>query len=437
MPPHNLDAERAILGAVLLDREAVGLAIEKIEAGHMYRKEHKLIFEAMCLLYEEDQAIDVITVSELLERDGNLEKIGGAEYLATLGASVATAANVFHHARIVKEKATLRDLIHVSGVIAGEAFEARDEAQDILEKAQASIYTLGEDTAREGFTAVQQVVPNAFQAIEEAHRNKSDVTGLRTGFKEMDRRLGGLQKSDMIILAARPSMGKTSLALNIAYNVAAQEDTGVAVFSLEMSKEQLVMRLLAAMQPGFNLHDLRLGKIPNADWPHLTGACGKLSQAKIYIDDSSGITALEMKAKTRRLKMQHDIGLVVVDYLQLMSSPGRSDNRQHEISTISRHLKGMAKDLNVPVLALSQLSRAVEQRGGDHTPKLSDLRESGAIEQDADVVMFINREEVHNPDDESVRNLATIVIGKQRNGPIGLFDLHFHKAYTRFSDLQR
>ena len=281
---------------------------------------------------------------------------------------------------------------------------------------------------------MKDVVPDTFRKIEEAFRNKSDVTGVRTGFSEFDRMTAGLQNSDLVILAARPSMGKTSFALNLAYNVAVKEEVPVAVFSLEMSKEQLVMRMLCS-SGGFNNHEIRRGKVETKDWPKLTEACDRLSKAPIYIDDTSGISILEMKAKARRLKQQHGIGLVIIDYMQLMSAHGKVENRQQEISYISRNLKGMAKDLDIPVIALSQLSRAVEARG-DHKPMLSDLRESGSIEQDADVVMFIFREEVYKPDDETVQNRATFVIGKQRNGPIGDFELHFHKAFTRFGNLQ-
>jgi replicative DNA helicase len=434
-PPCNEDAERAILGAALLDREAVGLAAEIIDGPEFYRKEHRLIFGAMCRLYEQDQAIDPITVGEELDKEGTLAAAGGLDYLADLQAMVATAANVTYHARIVREKGLLRELIHAAHVIAGEAYEGAGDAAEILDQAQNRIYAIGEETQKNQFVGLDEVVPKTFKAIEEAYQNKSDVTGLRTGLTEMDRITSGLQKSDLIIIAARPSMGKTSLALNLAYNISTKENTGVAIFSLEMSKEQLAMRMLCSAT-GFNLHNLRRGKLRPEDWPRLTRACDQLSKAPIYLDDSNGISVLEMKSKARRLQQQHGLGLVIIDYLQLMSVNARIENRQQEISQISRALKGMAKDLDVPVVALSQLSRAVEARS-DHKPMLSDLRESGSIEQDADVVMFIYRDEVYNPDDESAHNLATVIVGKQRNGPIGQFDLHFHKEFTRFSDLQR
>ena len=450
-PPYSEEAEQAILGAAMVDRESVGLAREKIDYPDFYRREHQLVFRAMCRLYENDQAIDPITVADLLSKSGEefldrmrgktpedvdmLAMAGGMDFLIDLSGMMGTSANVVYHAGIVREKAVLRNLITVSSTIAGEAFDATEEASTILDRAQGRIYEIAEDTRAGGFQAVDGIVPDTFKSIEEAFQSKDDVTGLRTGFKELDRRLGGLQKSDLLILAARPSMGKTSLALNLAYNVAVNEKKGVGIFSLEMGREQLVMRMLGS-SANFNLHDLRRGKLRAEDWPRLTAACDRLSNAPIFIDDSSGISVLEMKAKARRLKLQHGLGLIIIDYLQLMTGSGRTENRQQEISVISRNLKGMAKDLEIPVLALSQLSRGVEARG-DHKPMLSDLRESGAIEQDADVVMFIFREEVYKPEDPTIENLATLIIGKQRNGPIGQFDLHFHKEFTRFADLAR
>jgi len=448
-PPFSEEAEQAVLGAALVDKEAVGLARERIDFDDFYRLEHQLIFRAMCRLYENDQAVDPITIADLLEKSAEqfldkaqlkalggrslLELVGGMDFLIDLAGMMGTAANVLHHAAIVREKAVLRRLINVSGAIASEAFEGADEAAVILDRAQGRIFDVSEQARAGGFASVESIVPGTFKSIEEAFQSGDDVTGLRTGFRELDRRTGGLQKGDLIILAARPSMGKTSLALNLAYHVAVHERQAVGIFSLEMSREQLVLRMLGS-SGSFNLHNLRRGKLRAEDWPRLTQACEQLSRAPIFIDDNSGISVLEMKAKARRLKQQHGLGLVVIDYLQLMSGGGRIENRQQEISQISRNLKGLAKDLGVPVIALSQLSRGVEARG-DHKPMLSDLRESGAIEQDADVVLFIFREEVYKPDDESVHNLATLIIGKQRNGPIGQFDLHFHKEFTRFSDL--
>ncbi len=434
-PPCNEDAERAILGAAMLDRESVGLAGEVLQGTEFYRLEHRLIFAAMCRLYDADQAIDPITVGGELEKDGRLKDAGGIDYLVDLQSMVATAANVTYHAQIVREKSVLRELIHASNVSANEAFEGTGDVADILDRAQNRVYAIGEESRKAEFVGLDEVLPGTFKSIEEAFQSKSDVTGLRTGFTQMDQYTSGLQRSDLVILAARPSMGKTSLALNLAYNVATKEGKPVAVFSLEMAKEQLVMRILCSAT-GFNLHNVRRGKLRAEDWPRLTRACDQLSRAPIFIDDSSGLTVLEMKSKARRLQQQHGLGLVIIDYLQLMSINARIENRQQEISQISRGLKGMAKDLDVPVLALSQLSRAVESRS-DHRPMLSDLRESGSIEQDADVVLFIFREEVYSADDESLHNLATVIVGKQRNGPIGQFDLHFHKEYTRFSDLAR
>ena len=432
-PPCNLDAERAILGAALLDRESVGMAREVIDGSEFYLKEHRLIFGAMLLLYEADQAIDPITVGERLRKDGELEAAGGLDYVTELQAMVATAANVAYHAGIVREKSVLRSLISAAGETVTDAMAGEGDAAEILDRVQSRFFAIGEDTRKGGFVGVDKVVPGTFQSIEEAFRNQSDVTGVRTGFRQMDHYTSGLQKGDLLILAARPSMGKTSLALNLAYNVATKADAGVAIFSLEMGREQLVLRMLCSAT-GFNLHQVRRGKLRAEDWPRLTRACDQLSRAPIYIDDTPGMTVLEMKSKARRLQQQYGIGLVVIDYLPLMTGGARIESRQQEIWQISRALKGMAKDLDVPVIALSQLSRAVESRA-DHKPMLSDLRESGSIEQDADVVMFIFREEYYNPDDEEARNKATIIIGKQRNGPTGEFDLHFHKEFTRFSDL--
>jgi replicative DNA helicase len=435
LPPQNVEAERAILGAILLEREALGLAIEKLEPEDFYRREHQILFAALIELYRNDQAIDAVMVAEALGQRGQLEQVGGRDYLSFLLGTVATAANVGYHAGIVREKAVLRGLIHEATAIVGEAYDAAGEAADILERAQSRIFTIAESTRKGGFESVRNVVPAAFRTIEEAFRNKSDVTGLRTGFAEFDKYTAGLQKSDLIVLAARPAMGKTALALNLAYNIAVKEQVPVAIFSLEMAKEQLVMRMLCS-SGGFNNHDIRRGQIAANDWPRLTAACERLASAPIFIDDSSALSPLEVKAKARLLKQQHSIGFIVIDYLQLMTASGRAENRQQEITEISRNLKGLAKDLGVPVMALSQLSRAVETRG-DNRPKLSDLRESGAIEQDADVVLFIYREELVHPDDESVKNLATIIIGKQRNGPTGQFDLHFNRSFTRFDNLQR
>ena len=435
LPPQNQDAERAVLGAVMLDRDAVGIALETVSSDDFYLRAHRILFQVMCEMYEGDQAIDGITVAEELERRAELERCGGSDYLARILSGTASAANVAWHARIVRDKAILRALITTSNEIAGIAYKGEDETDAILDDAQTRIYNIAENRQTKLFASVKDVVPEAFRRIDEASRQKSDVTGLSTGFRELDHMTSGLQKADLMILAARPSMGKTALALNIAYHAAVHEQTPVAIFSLEMAKEQLVLRMICS-SGGFSGHDLRRGQIRQEDWPKLTEACSRLSEAPIYIDDSSGISVLEMKAKARRLKQQHGLGLVIVDYLQLMTGSGRAENRQQEISVISRGMKGMAKDLDVPVIALSQLSRAVESRG-DHRPMLSDLRESGSIEQDADLVAFLFREEYYKPEDESVRNMATLIIGKQRNGPVGQFDLHFHKAYTRFGDLQR
>lgn len=432
-PPCNLDAERAILGAALLDRGAIGLAHEVLKGDEFYLRENRLVFKAMLALYDTEQAIDPITVGDQLRKTAELADAGGMDYVTELQAMVATAANVTYHAGIVRETSLLRDLITASGDTVTEAMSGEGEAAELIDAAQGRFLMIGENARKGDFVSLDEIVPKTFASIEEAARNQSDVTGLHTGFKQLDYMTSGLQKGDLLVLAARPSMGKTSLALNLAYNVATREEKGVALFSLEMGREQLVLRMLCSAT-GFNLHNVRRGKLRAEDWPRLTRACDTLSRAPIYIDDTPGMTVLEMKSKARRLQQQYGIGLVIIDYMQLMTGAARAESRQQEISLISRSLKGMAKDLDVPVLALSQLSRAVEARS-DHKPMLSDLRESGSIEQDADVVMFIFREEYYNPDDEEARNKATVILGKQRSGPTGEFNLHFHKEFTRFSDL--
>lgn len=431
-PPHNADAERSVLGAIMLDGEGMGLALEHIQPDDFYSKSHGVVFSAMCCLYESGGGLDGVSVAEELERSGALDAAGGNDYLADIVASIGSSANISHHAKIVRDKAILRGLISAGGQVVESAFDGDRPVDEILDAAQAVVFGVADRRSAGAFHSLGDVVPDVYRSIDDA--SKGGKTGIQTGFRGLDWKTGGLQDSDLIILASRPSMGKTALALNIAYHAAVNEQTPVAFFSLEMSKEQLCTRLLCA-SGGFNGHDLRLGRLERDQWARLAGTCAKISNAPIFIDDSSGMTGLELKAKARRMKRQHNIGLIVIDYMQLMSGHARAENRQQEISVISRNLKGIAKDLHVPVLALSQLSRAVEARS-DHRPLLSDLRESGSIEQDADVVLFLFREEYYKPDDDTVRNRATLIVGKQRNGPIGDIDLHFHKAFARFGNLQ-
>jgi replicative DNA helicase len=445
-PPQSEDAEQSVLAAMLIDAEAITRATEIVDDTMFFREGHRRIFRAIISLVERLSGIDVVTLSDELERRGELDAAGGREYLSFLADAVPTAANVEHHSRIVKEKALLRRLIEVSTQIAGEAFEARLPAGELIDFAEQRILEVGHDRGGEGFVRVKKLTFSAMERIESISRDGRSVTGVASGFSDLDQLTSGFQPSDLVIVAARPSMGKTALTLNIAQNVAIKEDVGVAFFSLEMSKESLVQRMLTS-EARLDAQAIRTGRLRDDDWPRLARAAAMISQAPIYIDDSPGLTVLEMRAKSRRLKADPDskLGLIVVDYLQLMTGPS-AENRQQEVSQISRGLKALAKELRVPVVALSQLSRAPEQRSGDEKgrPQLSDLRESGAIEQDADLILFIFRQEVYAERDESGRlknseldGKAEIIIGKQRNGPIGTVPLFFHKQYTRFENFSR
>ncbi len=431
--PHNADAERTVLGAVLVDNAAFNSAAEVLTRDDFYRESHRRIFEAMASLTERSQAIDLVTLKDELVRASALEAVGGAAYLGSLVDGVPRLTNVEPWSRIIKEKAVLRNLIHASNRIVQSCYEAEEDAAVILDRAEKSIFDIAERRIRQGFIALKEIVKESFRTIDQLSQSKDVVTGLPTGFVDLDERTSGLQKGDLIIVAARPAMGKTSLCLNIAQNASQRTGETVGVFSLEMSKEQLVLRMLCA-DARVDAHRLRTGNLGEKDWARLAKAYADLSASKIFIDDSATLTPLEMRAKCRRLKAEHGLALVVVDYLQLVSGAGRVENRQQEIASISRSLKGLAKELDCPVIALSQLSRAPEARQ-DRRPQLSDLRESGAIEQDADIVMFIYREEEHKPTDEN-RGLAEIIIGKQRNGPTGTVKLAFIKEFTRFENYE-
>jgi replicative DNA helicase len=435
-----------VLAAMLIDAEAITRATEIVDDSMFFREGHRRIFRAIVALVERLTGIDVVTLSDELERRGELDAAGGREYLSFLADAVPTAANVEHHARIVKEKALLRRLIEVSTQIAGEAFEARQPARDLLDFAEQRILQVGQDRGGDGFVRVKTLMYSAMDRIETISKEGRSVTGVASGFSDLDQLTSGFQPSDLVIVAARPSMGKTALTLNIAQHVAITEGVGVAFFSLEMSKESLVQRMLTS-EARLDAQAMRTGRLRDDDWPRLARAAGILAQAPIYIDDAPGMTVLDMRAKARRLKADPDakLGLIVVDYLQLMTGP-QAENRQQEVSQISRGLKALAKELRVPVVALSQLSRAPEQRSGDEKgrPQLSDLRESGAIEQDADLILFIFRQEVYAERDEAGRlknseldGKAEIIIGKQRNGPIGTVPLYFHKQYTRFENFSK
>jgi replicative DNA helicase len=430
--PNNDEAERTVLGAILVDDQAFNSAAEILNRDDFHREGHRRIFDAMAALSEKSQPIDLVTLKDELHRAAALEASGGAAYLAGLLDGVPRLTNVAHWSRIIKEKSILRKLIHASQAIAQEAWEGEDDTALILDRAEKRIFDLAENRIRQGFVGIHEVVKESFRTIDQLAQSKELVTGVPTGFVDLDERTSGLQKGDLVIVAARPAMGKTALCLNIAQYASRATGDAVGVFSLEMSKEQLVLRMLCS-DARVDSHRLRTGNLQEKDWARLAKAYADLSACRIYIDDSASVTPLEMRAKCRRLKAEHGLGLVIVDYLQLVTGSGRIENRQQEISSISRSLKGLAKELECPVIALSQLSRAPEART-DKRPQLSDLRESGAIEQDADIVMFIYREEVYKPDPEN-QGVAEIIISKQRNGPIGTVKLAFVKEFTRFEKL--
>jgi replicative DNA helicase len=431
--PHNQEAERTVLGAVLVDNQAFNSAAELLTKEDFYRDAHRRIFDAMAALAERSQPIDLVTLKDELVRESALEAVGGAAYLAALLDGVPRITNVEHWSRIIKEKAVLRNLIHAGNRIVQSCFEGEEEAASLLDLAEKSIFDIAEKRIRTGFQSMREIVKESFRTIDQLSQSKDVVTGLATGFVDIDEMTSGLQKGDLVIVAARPAMGKTSFCLNIAQHVALRVGETVGLFSLEMSKEQLALRLLCA-DARIDAHRLRTGKLNEKDWARLAKAYNDLSQSRIFIDDSATISPLEMRAKCRRLKAEHGLALIIVDYLQLVTAAGRSENRQQELSSISRSMKGLAKELGCPVVALSQLSRAPEART-DRRPQLSDLRESGAIEQDADIVMFIFREEEYKPTDEN-RGIAEIIIGKQRNGPTGSRKLAFIKEFTRFENLE-
>ncbi|HUD71732.1 MAG TPA: replicative DNA helicase [Dongiaceae bacterium] len=432
--PHNADAERSVLGAILLENTAINRAQEILKDTDFYRDPHRRIFKVMGALSERATAIDPVTVKEELTRSGELDAVGGPAYIASLLDGVPHSSNVEHYAKIVKEKSLLRALIEAGGRIVTTAYEATQEVEEILDQSERLVFQITQDQMRAGFVPLRTIADQSLKTIERLSEHRELVTGLPTGFPTLNEMTSGLQPSDLIVLAARPGMGKTSFALNIAQHAATATGKRVGVFSLEMSREQLFLRLLTG-QARVDAHRLRTGRLGREEWTRLTQAFGELAAVPIWIDDTAGTGVLEMRAKSRRLKMEQGLDLLVIDYLQLMRSRGRFENRNQEITEISRSLKELAKELQIPIMALSQLSRAPEQRGGDRRPQLSDLRESGAIEQDADLVMFIYREEIYKPTEEN-RGRAQIIIAKQRNGPIGNIDLAFLREYTRFEELE-
>jgi len=433
--PHNMEAERSVLGAILVENTAINRAQEILKEHDFYREPHRKIFKVMADLSERATAIDPVTLKEELSRSGDLDSVGGPAYIASLVDGVPQTANIEYYARIVKEKAILRNLIEAGNRIITTAFEASLPTEDILDESERLIFRIAQDQLRAGFVPMKVIADQSLKTIERLAEHRQLVTGLPTGFPSLDEHTSGLQPSDLVVVAARPAMGKTSFALNIAQHAGMKEARRVGVFSLEMSREQIFLRLLTGLAR-VDAHRLRTGRLSKEEWTRLTLAMGELAQAPISIDDTAGTTVLEMRAKSRRLKLEQGLDLLIVDYLQLMRGRGRHENRNQEISEISRSLKELAKELNVPVIAISQLSRAPEQRGGDRRPQLSDLRESGAIEQDADVVVFIYREEVYKSTEEN-RGRAQVIIAKQRNGPIGSIDMAFIREYTRFEELER
>ena len=435
--PHNLEAEKSVLGAILIHNEAFNHAAELIDSRDFFRDAHRRIFDKMVALSERNDAIDFITLKEELARAGELDEVGGPAYIASLADGVPRTANVEHYARIVKEKATLRHLIHSANRILSDAYRAEEDADVILDGAEKAIFEIAEDRIKEGFVPLRDLVQSSFATIEKLQQHKGLVTGVPTGFIDLDEMTSGLQPSDLVLVAARPSMGKTSFVLNIAQHIGTQTDMTVGFFSLEMSKEQLFMRMLTA-EARIDAHRFRSGFLNEKDYGRLSHALGTLAEARVFIDDTASVGVLEMRAKARRLQAEHGLHLLIIDYIQLMSGRGRFESRQAEIASISRSLKGLAKELKIPIVALSQLSRASETRA-DHRPQLSDLRESGALEQDADVVMFIYREEQYRDADgqpnQGAEGVAEIIIGKQRNGPVGTAKLAFIKEHTRFENL--
>ncbi len=434
VPPQNIDAERSTLGSMLLDKEAIYKTCEILQAEDFYREAHRVIFETVVRLTNSGEPIDIITVSEDLKQRGALEKVGGIAYLTTLANAVPTAANVEYYAKIVEEKSILRSIISISTEIVRIGYDGSEEVDVILDKAEKDIFQIAQKRNVKGYVNLRNILIETFEKIEEFYDSKGGVTGLATGFSDFDRMTAGLQPSDLIILAARPSMGKTTFALNIASHVAVANKVPVVVFSLEMSKEQLAMKLLCS-EAGVDNQRIRTGTLGEGDWPKLSSALGRLSESMLFIDDTPGATIMELRSKCRRIKAEYGLGLVVIDYLQLMQSKGKVESRQQEVSEISRSLKALARELSVPIISLSQLSRAVEQRQDKH-PSLADLRESGSLEQDADLVSFLYREDYYNPETDR-KGITELIIAKQRNGPVGTVEMTFLKECSKFRDLAK
>lgn len=434
VPPHNLEAEQAILGALMLDPQKGSIVFEILRPEDFYRDNHKNMYLVIRDIFERGDPVDLVTVAESLRKAGRLENIGGIGTISQIAASVPSAANVEHYAQIVVEKSLLRQLIKMSGYIEEKGYNAGEEAYNLLEEAEKLIIEISHRQTKEGFVTIRSILLKTFDKIEYLYSNKGNLTGVPSYFKELDRITAGWQASDLIIIAGRPSMGKTALVLNMAQNAAVKSGIPIALFSLEMSKEQLVQRILCS-EAMVDQQRVRTGELLDSDWPKLTQAVGPLSEAPIFIDDTVGISLAELRSKARRLKMEHGLGLIIIDYLQLMAVGKRTESRQQEVAQISRGLKGVARELAVPVIALSQLNRGVEQRQ-DKRPIMSDLLESGSIEADADVISFIYRDEYYHPDSEK-KGIAEIIIAKHRNGPVGTVELAYLKEFTKFVNLEK
>lgn len=436
VPPQNLDAEKSLLGAVLIDEEVLADVSEAVKPKDFYDKNHEMIFDGMMRLYEKHKPVDMLTLTDELKSKDHLEIIGGSAYLSELTNYVPTAAHAEAYADLVSQKAIRRRLIKASGEISEMGFNEETDVQELLSKAEAELFSVSDQSLKQDLVSIESVLTDSFDRMEELHQNKGAIRGIRTGYRDLDNMTAGLQRSDLIILAARPAMGKTTLVTNLAYNVATIEQKAVLFFSLEMSKEQLVDRMLADAA-GVDSWSIRTGNLSDDDFAKITDAMGEMAEAPIYIDDKPGLSVLEMRTKARRVAHEQELGLIVVDYLQLMQGSGRHDgNRVQEVSEISRGLKLVARELNVPVIALSQLSRSVESRTPP-IPQLSDLRESGSIEQDADIVSFIYRPGYYEPDNPDVANITDLIIAKHRNGPVGKVSLYFHPERLRFMSLDK
>ena len=434
IPPHSVESEQSILGSILLDKDAIITVSETIRPSDFYKEAHKIIYECMLKLSNKNEPIDLITLTEELKKQGHLDDVGGISYITSLSTIVPTTSNVKYYADIVKEKSVLRQLIKASNDIINLGYENSVKVEEVLERAEKRIFDISQEKASDDFKSINEVLVDAYDMIEKLYTNKSDVTGITTGFKDLNKKINGLQRTDLILIAARPAMGKTAFSLNLVQNAALKGDASVAVFSLEMSKDKLVQRMLAA-QSHVELKKIKTGTLDENDWPRIIDAMAVLSNASIHIDDTPGIKISELRSKCRKLKIEKGLDLILIDYLQLMEGEGNNESRQQEIAKISRSLKIIAKELNCPVVALSQLSRAPEQRA-DHRPMLSDLRESGSIEQDADIVMFLYRDEYYHPDSES-KNIGEVLIAKNRHGETGSVELVWLGEVQKFADKAR